>query len=335
MKPNVSIIILNWNGWKDTIECLESVYQIDYPNYNVLVVDNASEDDSIEKIKEYCTGKIKIESDFFDYIIENKPIEYLVYDENELFIQIQKKFYHILNNQKLLIIKNNHNYGFAEGNNIGIRFVLRNLNSDYILLLNNDTIVDKLFLNYLIEISEKSHEIGVVGPKTYYYDYNGRKDVINFAGGKVNNYKGTCYHMGISEVDTGQHNHIKQVDYVEGSCILIKKEVLENIGLLDKRYFAYWEDVDICVRGFKKGFKSFYCHKSKIWHKVSSSSIGGTKTYLMTRNRFYFMKFNYGRFNNLIFLIYFFTMIWFNLVIYLKNGEVKSYLCGLKDGLYY
>lgn len=63
--PRVSIIILNWNGWKDTIECLESLYRIDYPNYDVIVVDNGSQDDSIQKIKEYAKGKIKVNSKFF------------------------------------------------------------------------------------------------------------------------------------------------------------------------------------------------------------------------------------------------------------------------------
>ena len=64
--PRVAIIILNWNGWEDTIECLESLYQITYPNYDVIVVDNGSEDESIEKIKEYCEGEIKVESKFFE-----------------------------------------------------------------------------------------------------------------------------------------------------------------------------------------------------------------------------------------------------------------------------
>jgi len=83
MKPKVSIIILNWNGWKDTIECLESVYQITYPNYNVIVVDNGSEDESIEKIREYCKGKIKVESKFFEYNLGNKPIKIIEYTREE------------------------------------------------------------------------------------------------------------------------------------------------------------------------------------------------------------------------------------------------------------
>ncbi|GFP33386.1 rhamnosyltransferase [Candidatus Hakubella thermalkaliphila] len=83
MNPKVSIIILNWNGWKDTIECLESLYQITYTNYDVIVVDNGSEDDSIEKIKGYCEGKIEVESKFFEYSGENKPIEIVEYTRTD------------------------------------------------------------------------------------------------------------------------------------------------------------------------------------------------------------------------------------------------------------
>ena len=82
--PKVSIIILNWNGWKDTLEALESVYQIKYPNYGVVLLDNASDDESIEKIREYCEGKIKVKSEFFEYSKSNKPINLTEYQKNEL-----------------------------------------------------------------------------------------------------------------------------------------------------------------------------------------------------------------------------------------------------------
>ena len=82
-KSTVTIIILNWNGWKDTIECLESLYQINYPNYNVILVDNASSDESLKKIKEYAEGKIKVESNFFNYNSDNKPLEIVNYEKEE------------------------------------------------------------------------------------------------------------------------------------------------------------------------------------------------------------------------------------------------------------
>ncbi|MFV9677706.1 MAG: glycosyltransferase family 2 protein [Methanosarcinales archaeon] len=83
MTRKVSIIILNWNGWQDTIECLESVYQITYPRYDVIVLDNGSGDESIEKINEYCKGKIEVESKFFEYSSENKPIKIIEYTRED------------------------------------------------------------------------------------------------------------------------------------------------------------------------------------------------------------------------------------------------------------
>ena len=117
MNPKVSIIILNWNGWKDTIECLESLYQISYPNYDVLVVDNGSEDESIEKIKEYAEGKAKVESKFFEYNPENKPIKIIEYtrEDAEAGGGKEKEIMDLPSNRKLIIIKNEKNYGFAGG----------------------------------------------------------------------------------------------------------------------------------------------------------------------------------------------------------------------------
>ena len=80
-------------------------------------------------------------------------------------------------NKKMIIIKNEKNYGFAEGNNIAMRYTLKALNPDYVLLLNNDTVVDREFLGELVKVAENNDKIGIVGPKTYYYDYNGKNNL--------------------------------------------------------------------------------------------------------------------------------------------------------------
>ncbi|CAD6491110.1 MAG: Glycosyl transferase family 2 [Candidatus Argoarchaeum ethanivorans] len=115
--PRVAIIILNWNGWGDTLECLESVYQITYPNYDVIVVDNGSEDESVEKIREYCGGEIEVESKFFEYSSENKPIKIIGYtrEEAEAGGGEEGGIDDLPSNEKLMIIKNEKNYGFVGG----------------------------------------------------------------------------------------------------------------------------------------------------------------------------------------------------------------------------
>ncbi len=330
MKPYVTIIILNWNGWKDTLECLESIYQIDYPNYNVIVVDNDSIDNSVEKIKEYCEGKIKVESKFFKYKNENKPIKVIEHDEKELNEKVHKF-------KGLILLKNHKNYGFAEGNNRAIQYALKNLKSDYVLLLNNDTVVDKKFLTQLVNIA-KNEKIGFVGPKTYYYDLNGSSNIIGFAGGELSRTKCQTKPIGKDELDKGQYNQSKKVDYVEGSCLLVKKELIKEIGCFDSDYFTYWEEVDWCIRGAKANYLSFYSPNAKIWHKTRASDIGANSIYYMIKNRFLFIKKNkndVGIASSLIYFFgYYFWIIFGSVLIIHKSHEKCSTLIkGTFDGV--
>ena len=335
MSPEVAVIILNWNGSKDTMECLESLFSINYPNYTVIVVDNASSDDSLKRIRQYCKGQIEVKSAFFKYSKRNKPIEIVEYAKEESE-KIKCNF------SGIVLIKNDKNYGFAEGNNIGIRYALDSLNSDYILLLNNDTVVDIDFLGELIKVSKNSDNIGFVSPKTYYYDFNDKRDVINFAGGSLNMIKGQSKSIGVNEVDEGQYEEIKTVEYCEGSCLLVKKEVLEKIGLFDTKYFAYWEEADLCTRGYKAGYKSVYVPKAKIWHKVSASTDDPTKLYYYTRNKFWFMQKYASRIEYISFIALFFGFYFWNLTcrytlygLYKRSLKHSSYfLKGIKNGIF-
>jgi len=173
MNPRVFIIILNWNNWLDTFECLESLKNNDYPNYEVVIVDNGSDE---------------------------KPQS---------------------PNPDIKIIYNKENLGFSEGNNVGIKYALEH-GADYVLLLNNDTVVSNDFLSKLVKAAESNEEIGMVGSKIYFYD---QKDRIWFAGGKVNwlYNKGTM--RGYNEIDKGQYDlpEIQETDYLTGCCILVKK----------------------------------------------------------------------------------------------------------------
>ncbi len=297
--PRVSIIILNWNGWRDTIECLESLYRITYPNYDVIVVDNGSEDSSVERIKEYAEGKIEVNSKFFVYDPSNKPIKVFEITENEARKgKFNRPFYNKFDaNRRLILIKNKDNYGFAKGNNIGIKFAISVLNPSYILLLNNDTVVDPTFLGELVKIAESGRGIGVVGPTVYYYDFEGKSNVIHSRGAKIQPKLGLAPPLGILEVDESMRVVPPyDVDYIEGSCLLIKSEVMRNIGLLNEVLFLYWEEVDLCLKVKEYGYKVICVPSSKIWHKVSSSTgvVHPVKLYYMSRNRHIVIKEHYG-----------------------------------------
>lgn len=288
MDKKISIIILNWNGWKDTLECLESVYQINYPNYNVVLVDNDSKDGSIERIHEYCDGKLKVKSAFFEYKKDNKPIKIIEYFQNNLDPQISLKDHDNSNLNELILIKNNENLGFAEGNNIGINYALEHLKTDYIMLLNNDTVVEEDFLNELILFSEKKDEMGVVGPNVFYYN---NPTTTTYIGGHVDICHGKITYPHLNE--TKKLETPEEMDYISGCSLLIKREVIERIGLLDPDYFLYYEDTDWCLRAKKAGYRLFYVPKAKIWHKVSGSMDSSlTMFYYGTRNQFLLIKKN-------------------------------------------
>ncbi len=284
--PHVSIIILNWNNWKDTIECLESIYQINYPYYNVVLVDNNSTDGSIEKIKEYCEGALKVESTFFENGKVKKPIKIMENIHEDLCwgFSTNPKGY----NRDLILIKNSENLGFAEGNNVGIHYALEHLKSDYLMLLNNDTVVDTDFLNELILFSEKNNEIGISGPSVFYYD---DPHTLTYIGGHVDVCHGKITYPYLNE--TIKSETPEEMDYISGCSLLIKRDVIKDIGLLDPDYFLYYEDTDWCLRAKNAGYNLFYVPKARIWHKVSASmENSSTSFYYGTRNQFLLMKKN-------------------------------------------
>lgn len=337
--PKVSIVILNWNGWKDTVECLESLFQITYPNYDVIVTDNYSEDDSIVKIQEWTEGQIPVESKFVMYNKKKKPIKYIEYtrEEAEKGGGKEEVIKDIPSNQHFILIKNEKNYGFAEGNNIAIRYSLKALKPDYILLLNNDVVVDKEFLNELVKVAESSVKIGIVGAVNYCYDYPKR---IWYSGGIINWPKCKLTDITRNKIDKGQFKKIRDVDEVAGSSLLIKTEVIYKIGLLYPNYFFFFEETEWCVKAKKNNYTVYANLNSKIWHKgsVSANTIHGFSEYYLTRNRFIFMQRNANSLQLIAFLIYFFVIqfIYDMSYFFIWNRDIASlipYYKGIYHGI--
>jgi|SRR3989338_609345 len=164
------------------------------------------------------------------------------------------------------VLKNKTNTGFVVANNQGIEFAREN-NADYYLLLNNDTVVDPDFLNILIDYAEKNHDTGILSPKILYYKSN----KIWSMGGKISYLTGISIMIGKGK-NSSLFNKVISPDFLTGCAMLIKKEVIEKIGLLDPIYFAYYEDVDYCYRAREKGFRLKTIPKSEVAHKKSASS---------------------------------------------------------------
>jgi len=336
MTSKVTIIILNWNGWEDTVECLESVYQIEYPNYDIVVIDNGSKDNSIEKIKEYASGKIPVESSFVRYNPNNKPLCLIEYSQEELKFKdrVQKGLENFPLEKRLILIKNNENYGFAEGNNIAIKYTLEFLKPDHILLLNNDTVVDPVFLDKLIQAAETDPNIGVVGPTIYDYSPPHR---LQSTGSKILWNRGDAINL-TSEEDV-KVGTLKKVDAVTGCALLAKSEVFKKIGGLNKNYFAYFEEIEWCVRTRNELYEIVYVPQGKVWHKggATSNKITGFALYHHTRNRFWFMKQHASNRQYSIFLVYFLGFKFFSFVgwalLHKNKPLLISFLKGIEDGL--
>jgi GT2 family glycosyltransferase len=234
-----------------------------------------------------------------------------------------------------VLLENEANLGFAEGHNVGIRYTI-DRQADYILLPNNDTIVHERFLSELVRVAECDSRTGFVGPKVYYCDYHGRRDVIAF-GGRISMWIGKARNVGERQKDTGKYDSIKQVIYLQGSCLLVKKEVVQRIGLLDSTFFAYWEETDWCAHGYREGYISVFVPAAKIWHKVASLSGGVRSMYYQTRNQFWFMKKHAAGKQYLCSLLYFFfVQFWIStgkIIESRKSGAFLCFLKGIRDGI--
>ncbi|MGI6278766.1 MAG: glycosyltransferase family 2 protein [Patescibacteria group bacterium] len=280
----LSVVVLNWNQPELTIDCLNSLLAAKRGKIvlEIILVDNHSNEEAIKKLKKY-----------FDRV------------------RFQKRTRKI----SFVLIENKENLGFAEGNNRGIKQALKN-GSDYIFILNNDTKIDSDCLISLVEAAEKKPQAGVFAPKIYYAPgfefHRGRyqeKDlgkVIWYAGGRVDWVNVLGVHVGVDEVDRGQYDEEREVFFATGCAFLARRKVFEQIGLFDKRFFLYLEDLDFSLRALKGGFKILFTPQAVVYHKNAGSSGGpGSKlqNYYLTRNRLLF-GFRHGYWKVKLFLFF-------------------------------
>ncbi|GKU27283.1 glycosyl transferase [Clostridium folliculivorans] len=271
----VSIILVNYNGARYNKECIDSILFSKYDDFEVIVVDNASTDNSVQELEDIYSDKITV-------------------------------------------IKSDTNLGFSGGNNIGISYAL-NKGTDFIMLLNNDTVIDSQMIGKMVSVSISKNN-AVVSPKIYYYD---NKKIIWSAGAVMNWRKGLAAQRGIDTIDEGLFDESLEVEFATGCCLLIPSEVVKEVGVLSDEYFLYYEDTDYCTRVINSGFKIIYEPTAVLYHKVSAST-GGTESfnyiYYNTRNRLLFNhKFNSK--NKLTYTSYFYFTRLAKIIIWAIKGK--------------
>ena len=275
--PRVAIVVLNWNGWADTIQCIKSIHQLSNADYDIILVDNHSSDDSIENIRRYSkgTGRAGVPDNTTIHLFE-------IFEDEAGRSEPGLSSYHRQDPcRRMILLKNHENYGYARGNNVGIRFALNTLKSDYILILNNDVIIeDREMLNKLLESTENDSSIGAISP------------VLRSTNGEVQractrNLPGfldfICVYTFIGQRLLKENRIWKShfnYDYsfdrpaefgvLGGSCILFKSQAIADIGLFDENTFLYWEEYIIGCKLASHGWKSVLCPDAEIIHKGES-----------------------------------------------------------------
>jgi GT2 family glycosyltransferase len=287
MISKVYIVILNYNSWSDTIECLESVFRNRYDNYQVIVIDNNSTNNSMNLLKMWADGML----DFWtttDNILKKltfppvpKPVPYFYLDNNDFQGLDNLKLFP--DDIPLIMIQTGHNLGFAGGNNIAIKLILSKNIKGYIWLLNPDMLVEKQTLKRLVDygLNNKDSVIGC-----HVKDYSDPTKTIFLGGAKINIYTGT-----ISFISKPQD--INKLDYISGGSLFTHVDNFDKIGLLPEDYFLYWEDTDWCTQGKHKGLRFSVCLEAVCYTKTSSTiGKGYLSDYYYTLNAIkYVMKF--------------------------------------------
>jgi len=189
------------------------------------------------------------------------------------------------NFSQVKLILNKTNLGFTGGGNQGIK----QARGEIIFLLNDDTKIHPDLIRVLVEELESSPQTGIVGPKIYFMR---EPDKIWFAGGKIDWAKGESYHLGRNLTDKELIGDLKkEVDFITGCALMIKREVINKIGLLDEIFFAFCEDADWCQKAKKAGYQIIYVPFGGVWHikSATASRLPLIKQKFLTyRNRFIF-----------------------------------------------
>ncbi len=244
--PKIVIVILNWNGFSLTRDCLLSIQAIDVSNYSIVLVDNGSALEDLSKLKEFITQNYPRRR-----IIKQKEIKYLNRDL-------------LLFNRDLCLVENETNLGFAAGNNIGIKLALSH-KTEYVLLLNNDTIVDKYFLIRLLNFMESYPEYVACTPKILLDD---PKDRIWNCGGKITWFGNRRYYFAGQQINKSPQVGTKDITFITGCALFFKPN---KTGILSEDFFFGEEDFEFSLRQKKNNQKMACVYDSIIYHRV-----GGT-----------------------------------------------------------
>ncbi|MBV6444183.1 MAG: glycosyltransferase family 2 protein [Ignavibacteriales bacterium] len=251
----VFAVILNYNGYDDTIRCLKSIQNSSYKAVYSVIVDNASPDGSGERLK------------------------------NELSASKNNGY----NSPEITVILNSKNLGYAGGMNTGARYALEH-GADFVMYVNNDTEFTETTIQEMAAVADKDEKTGIVSPKVLYMD---EREKIYCAGSRYLFYRCGNVSLGRGTDAKNNRNTEEEITHAEGACLLIKKEVFLQVGFMKEFFFMYFEDLEYSLRVNRK-FKIVYAPKAVLYHSSGAGKSFGDYSalyhYYFTRNRFLIFK---------------------------------------------
>lgn len=272
MSKTVYIVLLNWNGWGDTIACLESVFGLEDVSFKVIVCDNDSGDGSLNHIQQWARGRLRAVKPTHSRLARLQSagppdsVQHRTIVASELGKQSCDKA------SDLTIIDNQANLGFAAGNNTGIRYALAQNDMSHVWLLNNDTLVEPCSLKKLLDKAAVAGEHAVCGSRIMFYD---NPSIIQAIGGNsYNPWTGNAseslgrYLPEDTELDVASYE--SALDYVCGASMLVSRHFLGEVGLMQPDYFLYYEEIDWITRAAPR-FNNCVAIDSVVYHKEGSS----------------------------------------------------------------
>lgn len=271
-RPKVWLVLVNWNGWRDTIECLESVFRLDYPAFGVIVCDNDSSDGSVEEIAAWAAGARAHEAQAgplrrLTTPALPKPIRCGVIDD-------PGRFQAGAVGASLLLVRTGGNLGFAGGNNVGIRIALSDPACSFVWLLNNDTVVDPDCLAHLVDTAVRDSDGGITGSLNCFYAQP--ELVQSLGGGRFFPLRASGYlhahALRRTEITPAILARAQaHLEWVSGVSMLVPRRFIERVGEMEERYFLYFEEIDWALRSARL-FKNRLAPGALVYHKAGSST---------------------------------------------------------------
>jgi len=257
-EAEVLVLILNWNGWQDTLECLESLRSSSYAAAQAVVIDNGSSDGSLDRIAVWAAQQVP-------------PVAVVRYTRAEAETGSddageRAAFADLPHSRRLILIDNGDNLGFAAGNNVGIRFAI-DRGCWAVLLLNNDTVVASEAIGAMVGLLEKQPQVMGVTPRILYYD----ADRVWNCGGDLTAFGGRRYHWHGRRADETPQDGWRQVSFITGCAALLRTDLFCRVGLLSERFFFGEEDFEFAQRLRRARLPLACCYGATIRHKVSRS----------------------------------------------------------------